>query len=66
MLTMAPQNPRVVKSLSMSKVTYKHIWTNHFSKINKEYALVGTKTSNDDNKSNNTIAKAILQLPEPY
>jgi hypothetical protein len=39
----------------------KYIWTNHLSKNNKGCALVGTKTSNDDNnKSNNTTSNRIV------
>jgi hypothetical protein len=29
----------------------KHVWTNHMSKNDKGCALVGTKTSNDNNKA---------------
>jgi hypothetical protein len=32
----------------------KFIWTTHLFKNNKGCALVGTQTSNDNNKSNNT------------
>ena len=36
-------------------LTFKHIWTNHSFKDNKRCALVGTKTSIDNIKNNNTI-----------
>ena len=44
------KTPWWVKSLSIGKVTFKYIWTNHLSKNNKKCALMGTKTSNDKKK----------------
>ena len=37
-----------------TKLTFKYIWTNGLSKINKGLTLVGTKTSNNNKKNNNT------------
>jgi hypothetical protein len=40
------------------KLTYKYIWINQlFKKKNKGCALVGTKTRNDNSKSNNTTTQ---------
>ena len=37
------------------KLTFKYIWINHLFRNYKEFALVGTKTLNNNNKSNNMI-----------
>jgi hypothetical protein len=47
------QNLLKVFFLYITKLTIKYIWRNHLFKNNKGRALVGTKTSNDNNKSNN-------------
>ena len=40
--------------------TFKYIWTKQLSGNNKGCALVGTETSNDNNKSNNTTSNCIV------
>ena len=48
--------PRLMEGLMINsmnhKPTFNDIWGNHLSKYNKRCALVGTKISNDNNKSN--------------
>ena len=49
-------------------VKFQYIWTNHLTKNNKGCALVGTKTSNNNNKSNDittTNFKWLYSIP-PY
>ena len=41
------------------RLSFKFIWTNYLSNINKGRSLVGTKTSNDISKSNNTTTATL-------